>query len=102
MKRYPISVGRDVYRGNNEARKRKQRDYNDAAKSVENYINGRFADEPDDVVYGIRTDQVSKAVGLDDELAHRLVFSIDGGHNGATFYKGDYDRAMAKMRGEDV
>ena len=102
MKRYPINVGRDVYRGNNDARKRKQRDYNDAAASVERYINDRFANEPDDAVYGIRTDQVSRALGLDEELAHRLGFSIDGGHNGATFYKGDYDRTMAKMRGEDV
>lgn len=100
MKRYPISVGRDTYRGNNANRERKQRDYNDAAARVERYINDRFANEPDDAVYGISTDQVARALGLDDDLAHRLVFSIDGGHNGATFYKGDYDKATARMRGE--
>lgn len=97
MKRYPINVGRDVYRGNNEARKRKQRDYNDAAASVEKYINDRFAHEPVDAVYDIRTDEVAQALGLDDELARRLIFSIDGGHNGATFYKGDFDRAIMRL-----
>ncbi|WP_084673637.1 hypothetical protein [Sphingomonas sp. MM-1] len=102
MKQYPISVPRDVYRGANDARRRKQRDYNDAAASVENYINNLLAGEPDDAIYGVGTNEVARKLGLEDELAQRIVFSIDGGHNGATFYKGDYDRAMLKMRGEDV
>lgn len=46
MKTYPVRVPRDPYSGRNDARRRKQASFNDAAQAVERYLNQAMEAEP--------------------------------------------------------
>ena len=94
MRQYPVSVPRDHYGGSNPSRRRKTQDYNRVADRIENHLNGEVAKWDDDWVGSILNHQVAAAIGEDSELVRRIMFRIDGGHNGVTICKGDYEKAV--------
>lgn len=96
MKFYPISTPRDPYRGNNEARRRKKHEFDAASRLIEDHLNAEMTREPMDAVRTFLTAEIARRFGLDQDLTHRIVFPIDGGHNGVTICKGNLDRAFTK------
>ena len=102
MKRYPISAARDYYRGVNARKREKSEEYNRIAAKVESYINKDLQDKPVDDVYEYLSHSVARAISEDYMTVQRIVFSIDCGHNGVTIYKGDYNKAMSKIMGEEA
>lgn len=88
MKTYPVRVPRDQYRGANDARRRKQMTFNDAAQAIERYLNREMEAEPAGNIREFLTADLARTLHLDDELADRIVFGIDCGHNGVTIRKG--------------
>lgn len=98
MKAYPISTTRDYYRGKDPRKREKASEFNRVAARVETYINDDLKDKPTDEVYQYLSHSIARELREDSELVHRVVFSIDCGHNGATIFKGDYDKAISKLR----
>ncbi len=90
---YPVRVPRDLYSGRNDARRRKQASFNDAAQAVEQYLNQAMEAEPAGTMREFLTADIARALHLDGELADRIVFSIDCGHNGVTIRKAGEERA---------
>ena len=95
MKKHPIRVPRDYYRGRDARRLRKQEEFNRVALLVKTYINAMVDRWPEDTVAAIMSYEDASAIGADSDLVHRVILGIDGGSNGITIYKGDYDRALA-------
>ena len=89
MKTYPVRVPRDPYRGMNDARRRKQMVFNDAAQAIERYLNREMEAEPAGDAREFLTADIARALHLDGELTDRIVFGIDCGHNGVTIRKGE-------------
>ena len=94
MRQYPVSVPRDYYSGSNPSRRRKAQDYNRVADRIEKHLNGEVAKWADDMAGSIMSHDVASAIGEDRDLVQRIVFRIDGGHNGVTIWKGDYEKAV--------
>lgn len=98
MKTYPIRVPRDLYSGRNDARRRKQMSFNDAAKLIEQYLNQKMEAEPAGTAREFLTANLARELHLDHDLADSVVFGIDCGHNGVTIRKGggehSHDREM--------
>lgn len=88
MKTYPVRVPRDPYSGRNDARRRKQMAFNDAAKAIEQYLNREMEAEPAGTAREFLTANLARELHLDDDLADSIVFGIDCGHNGVTIRKG--------------
>jgi hypothetical protein len=93
MKIYPVRVPRDPYSGRNDARRRKQASFNDAAQAIERYLNQAMEAEPAGSAREFLTVDIARALHLDDDLADRVVFGIDCGHNGVTIRKAGGERA---------
>jgi len=93
MKTYPVRVPHDLYSGRNEARRRKQASFNDAAQAVERYLNQAMEAEPAGNAREFLTMDIARVLHLDDDLADRVVFGIDCGHNGVTIRKAGGERA---------
>jgi len=87
MKTYPVRVPRDLYSGRNDARRRKQASFNDAAQAIEQFLNRSMETEPAGDAREFLTVDIARALYLDGELADRIVFGIDCGHNGVTICK---------------
>ena len=94
MRQYPVSVPRDHYGGSNASKRRKVQDYNRVAAMIEAHLNNEVAKWEGDRAGSILNHQVAAAIGEDSELVRRIMFRIDGGHNGVTIWKGDYERAV--------
>ncbi len=93
MKTYPVHVPRDLYGGRDDARRRKQASFNDAAQAIEHYLNRAMEAEPAGNAREFLTADIARALHLDGELVDRIVFSIDCGHNGVTIRKAGEERA---------
>jgi len=98
MKAYPISTTRDYYRGKDARKREKASEFNRVATKVESYINNDLRDKPTDEIYQYLSYAIARELREDSDLVHRAVSSIDGGHNGATIFKGDYEKAISKLR----
>ena len=94
MRQYPVRVGYDRYSGQDRRKREKALEFNRVAEKVEQYINDLVAKWDDVSMGSIMSHQVAAAIREDNDLVHRIIFSIDAGHNGVTIYKGDYERAM--------
>ncbi|MEX6633419.1 dimerization/docking domain-containing protein [Hyphococcus lacteus] len=95
MRTYPISVSWHPYHGNNEAKKRKAREYNRVAARVEQFLNNDLRSKPDNTIHQYLSDIVAIDLGEDRDIVRSVVSSIDGGSNGVTIVKGDYEKATA-------
>jgi hypothetical protein len=96
MKQYPVHVYGASYRGADPKTRQKAQNESRVAARIQEYINEEIAKWPDDSVGSILSIQVATAIGEDNALVHRIIYSIEGGANGVTIYKGDYDRAMKR------
>lgn len=92
MKTYPVRVPRNLYSGRDDARRRKQASFNDAAQAIEQYLNRAMEAEPGGTMREFLTADIARALHLDDELVDRIIFSIDCGHNGVTIRKAGEER----------
>lgn len=92
MKTYPVHVPRDLYGGRDDARRRKQASFNDAAQAIEQYLNREMEAEPEGTMREFLTADIARALHLDDDLADRIVFKIDCGHNGVTIRRAGEQR----------
>ena len=88
MKTCPVRVPRDLYGGRNDARRRKQATFNDAARTIEQYLNREMEVEPAGSAREFLTADLARRLHLDPDLADSVVFGIDCGHNGVTIHKG--------------
>ncbi len=66
MKTYLFHVPRDLYSGRNDARRRKQMIFNDAAKAIEQYLNREMASEPAGAAREFLTFNLARELHLDD------------------------------------
>ncbi len=94
MKQYPIRAPRDGYRGADPRKRRKSQEFNRVAALVEAHVNALISEWPDDTCRSILSYEVAHALGEDSGLVHRIISAIDGGSNGVTVWKGDYERAL--------
>ena len=94
MKAYPVRIAPDSYRGRDERKVAKRSEYNRVAARVEKHINDKLRDAPDNSIHQFLSAYIAINLREDSDLVHRIVFSIDCGHNGATIFKGDYALAM--------
>lgn len=92
MKTYPVRVPRNLYSGRDDARRRKQASFNDAAQAIEQYLNRAMEAEPAGTMREFLTADIARALHLDDELVDRIIFGIDCGHNGVTIRKTGEER----------
>jgi hypothetical protein len=86
MSSYPVRVQRDHYSGRNPRRRERQQRYNEVAALCERYLNGRIvarADNRQTYLYP----NIAHDLGLDVEEVRRVLFGVDGGHNGLTVVK---------------
>jgi hypothetical protein len=91
---YPVSVPHVNYRGSDTKKRNKNLDYNRIASKVEDYLNSELNRRPDDSVNVYMSYSVASAIGENDEIVRRIISSIDGGSNGVTIVKGNFERAM--------
>ena len=73
-------------------RRRKQASFNDAALAIEQHLNRAMEPEPAGTMREFLTVDIARALHLDGELADRIVFGIDCGHNGVTIRKAGEER----------
>lgn len=96
MKTYPVRVPRDLYSGRNDARRRKQATFNDAAGAIERYLNREMQAEPAGTAREFLTADLARKLHLDPELTDSVVFGIDCGHNGVTIRRGGENPSAAR------
>lgn len=94
MVRYPVSVPTGHYRGSNARKINALREDSRICKRVEEYINLKMSELPNDCVHVFKSDFIAFDLGEHQDSVRDIVTRIDGGHNGVTVYKGDYDRAI--------
>lgn len=94
MECYPVSMTRRYYRGNDPRKQAKAREFNRVAARIDEYLNADMASQPDHSVTSYRSYAVASAIGEDSDLVHEIVFATDGGANGITILKGNFDSAM--------
>ena len=83
---YPIHVPRSGYRGNNPRFLRKAQRHNEIAKSCEEYLNRKVAEQREAVhvyLYGF----MASDLGLKTDEVRNVMFAVDCGHNGITIRK---------------
>ena len=91
MKSYPIHIRRE-YRGGKYLSDTQE--YNRISDKVQDYLNNDLAEQEDDTIHVYRGAKIALDLGENSELVHEIIFSIDGGHNGVTIIKGDYERGV--------
>lgn len=94
MKTAPIYVPREHYRGGDLRKKVKRDNFNRVASKVEAYLNDEIVKMPIDSVRVFPSYAVASAIREDAELVRQIVFRVDGGSNGITCWKGDYNKAL--------
>jgi hypothetical protein len=75
-----------MYRGLNPRRVEKRTAHNELATQLEDYINGEFqacGRDHETFIYGY----VANALGIPVEDVRRLLFSLEGGHNGFSVWR---------------
>ncbi len=97
MKTTPIYAPRQNYRGRDARKAAKCDHFNRVAAKVERYLNQEIAKLPDDTIQSFLSYWIAREIGEDSALVHRIVSGIDGGSNGVTVWKGDYDRAIGNV-----
>ncbi len=99
MVRYPLHAPRKIFRGRKPREAAKRDRFNRIAAQVECYLNDELARPDDDTIRIFRSHEVASAIGEDIDLVQEIIFGIDGGSGGVTAWKGDYNRAIAKLHG---
>lgn len=98
MKGYPVSVRREGYRGSDARKRAKVNNINRIAARIEGYLNDDLAKQPNDTVHVYVSYMVARDISEDEETVRRIIFATDGGGNGITIVKGDFQRAMEAQR----
>lgn len=86
MVTFPISVGRDGYRGNDARKRAKATQQNLNAAILEQAANDLLRNQVEPT-RSYHWHELCEATGLSLETVRRLGFSIDCGHNGYTAIK---------------
>jgi hypothetical protein len=79
-------------------KRRKSDEYNRVSARVAQHLNDLVGKWDNDTVNSIISYEVTAAIGEDSKLVHEIIHRIDGGSNGVTIFKGDYERAVARRR----
>lgn len=95
MKAYPVTVYRESYRGADSKKRAKMSNYNRVAGRIEAHLNNYLSKQPDDTVHVFLSYSIASQLGERSDIVHSIVFGTDGGSNGITVVKGNFDRAMA-------
>ncbi|WP_044529434.1 hypothetical protein [Herbaspirillum sp. B65] len=99
MVKYPISVRRDYYRGNDKRKRQKTSEANADAAEMERVINEMLLKQTQPVrVYDWH--EISKATGIPEDTVAALGYSIAGGSNGFTAYRHDLTQEKAIQMNE--
>ncbi|HEX8569612.1 MAG TPA: hypothetical protein VF699_06785 [Caulobacteraceae bacterium] len=98
MKQYPVSIARRSYRGSDPKRRAKLIESYRVAARIEEYINEELEKLPDDTVKVFLSYAVAASIGESESMVQELIMATDGGSNGITCWKGDYERALANLR----
>lgn len=94
MVKYPISVRRDYYRGNDKRKRQKATDTNSDAAEMERTINRMLLQQTRPIqVYD--WNEISRATGIPESTIASLGYSIAGGSNGFTAYRHDLTQEQA-------
>jgi hypothetical protein len=94
MTKYPVRVPLNRYSGR-DPRKLKQADnFNRIAARIQKYINDEVEKWADNSIGSTLSCNVAASIHEDNDLVHVIIAGIEGGANGVTIYKGDYERAM--------
>jgi hypothetical protein len=81
MVKYPVSVDRSSYRGNDPKKRAKAAQYNRDAAMLEQHINDQIKSGKTGIfLYST----IAREVGLDRQYVEKILFSVDCGHNGFT------------------
>ena len=83
---YPIHVPRSRYRGNTPRRLRKAQRLNEIARTCEDYLNRKVAEQRENV-HGYSYGFMASDLGLTAEEVRDVMFAVDCGHNGITIRK---------------
>ena len=94
MKKYPISVQGDSYKGSKAHLIEKAQNSWRVATKIQRFINDDLKDKADDSVYQYFSYSVADEIDEEYELVRMLIMGVDGGSNGITIWKGDYEKAM--------
>lgn len=98
MVSYPIRVPYRMYRGSNEAKRRKAYDDLETIRSLEEYINKEFLrdfEESSEKIQAFTSGGIAHEAHLPLELVKRLLAPLTGGGNGFTVncrVKASHDR----------
>lgn len=99
MKRHPVTVSGYRYRGSDARKQAKAAEYDRVASKVETYLRDAMEKLPKEhCVQMFISFTVAYAIGEQPELVREIISGIDGGSNGVTLWKGDYDLALADLR----
>lgn len=101
MVKYPITVGRIGYRGNNPSRRMKIAYQNEIAAKLESAINELLLKQ-EQPIQSYLYHEISSITGYSVEQVRELCFSIDCGHNGFTAIRHDlsYEEASKEMHNQ--
>ena len=94
MTKYPVQVSFDRYSGRDPRKLKRAQNFNRIAALVRDYINSEIEKWPEDTYGTFFGHQVATTIREDNNLVHLVIAGIDGGSNGVTVWKGDYERAM--------
>ena len=93
MRSYPITVHRAAYRGVDPKKRAKIMERNRIASRVEEYLNADLAKRPIDSIQSYLSYAIADAIGESSRIVHDIINATDGGSNGITILKGDFERA---------
>ena len=97
MKSYPVTMHRSHYRGANAKKREQDSNYNRIAAKVEAYINNDLARRADNKAHAYMSFEVAEAIGEDSKIVHKIIMFTDGGSNGITVIKGDFEKLSANQ-----
>jgi hypothetical protein len=84
------------YRGADPKGRAKDSNRNRILAKVETYLNNDLASRPDDGIYAYMSFSVVENIGEDSKIVHEIIAFTDGGSNGITVLKSDFEHASAR------
>ena len=86
MKKYPVEIPVNLYRGTDALEKQKSRVRIDLARKIEMYINKIMDSEgASERVFSYA--EIANAISSTDALVKDILFEFDGGYGGITIFK---------------
>jgi hypothetical protein len=101
MRKHPIRLGLRTTRSSKPREQQKVREFNRTAAVLEAHINRKIDEAPDNSFHQFMHANLAIDLDLDREVVCHALMSAEGGSNGITVLKGDFDKAMERNSKRD-